>query len=151
MPSLGSLGKMATTTPQPAAQPAAAPTEQPKRNNPFTLDQLRSAWVGQIKHFEKEERFKNMLATYELVQDTDTRFHITVDNQLQKKEFAKFGKQLMDNIRETLQNDMIQLRVDVAEYIATQVAYTATEKYRMMAQQNPHLDVLRQRMNLQLE
>jgi DNA polymerase-3 subunit gamma/tau len=151
MPSLGSLGKMATTTPQPTAQPAAAPTEQPKRNNPFTLDQLRSAWVGQIKHFEKEERFKNMLATYELVQDTDTRFHITVDNQLQKKEFAKFGKQLMDNIRETLQNDMIQLRVDVAEYIATQVAYTATEKYRMMAQQNPHLDVLRQRMNLQLE
>jgi DNA polymerase-3 subunit gamma/tau len=151
MPSLGSLGKMATTTPQPTAQPAAAPTEHPKRNNPFTLDQLRSAWVGQIKHFEKEERFKNMLATYELVQDTDTRFHITVDNQLQKKEFAKFGKQLMDNIRETLQNDMIQLRVDVAEYIATQVAYTATEKYRMMAQQNPHLDVLRQRMNLQLE
>jgi DNA polymerase-3 subunit gamma/tau len=151
MPSLGSLGKMATTTPQPTAQPAAAPTEQPKRNNPFTLDQLRSAWVGQIKHFEKEERFKNMLATYELVQDTDTLFHITVDNQLQKKEFAKFGKQLMDNIRETLQNDMIQLRVDVAEYIATQVAYTATEKYRMMAQQNPHLDVLRQRMNLQLE
>ena len=150
MPSLGSLGKMGTM-PQPAAQPAEAPAEQQKRNNPFTLDQLRSAWVGQIKHFEKEERFKNMLTTYELVQDTDTLFHITVDNQLQKKEFAKFGKQLMDNIRETLQNDMIQLRVDVAEYIATQVAYTATEKYRMMAQQNPHLDELRQRMNLQLE
>ena len=150
MPSLGSLGKMGTM-PQPAAQSAEAPAEQQKRNNPFTLDQLRSAWVGQIKHFEKEERFKNMLTTYELVQDTDTLFHITVDNQLQKKEFAKFGKQLMDNIRETLQNDMIQLRVDVAEYIATQVAYTATEKYRMMAQQNPHLDELRQRMNLQLE
>ena len=150
MPSLGSLGKMGTM-PQPAAQPAEAPAEQQKRNNPFTLDQLRSAWVGQIKHFEKEERFKNMLTTYELVQDTDTLFHITVDNQLQKKEFAKFGKQLMDNIRQVLQNDMIQLRVDVAEYVAANVAYTATEKYKMLAQQNPHLDELRQRMNLQLE
>ena len=152
MPSLGNLGKMGAVS-QPAAQPttAAAPAEQEKRNNPFTIDQLRSAWVGQVKNFEKEERFKNMLTTYELVQDTDTLFHITVDNQLQKKEFAKFGKQLMENIRQVLQNDMIQLRVDVAEYVATQVAYTATEKYKLLAQQNPHLEDLRQRMNLQLE
>ena len=152
MPSLGNLGKMGAVS-QPAAQPttAAAPAEQEKRNNPFTIDQLRSAWVGQVKNFEKEERFKNMLTTYELVQDTDTLFHITVDNQLQKKEFAKFGKQLMENIRKVLQNDMIQLRVDVAEYVATQVAYTATEKYKLLAQQNPHLEDLRQRMNLQLE
>ena len=152
MHSLGNLGKMGAVS-QPAAQPttAAAPAEQEKRNNPFTIDQLRSAWVGQVKNFEKEERFKNMLTTYELVQDTDTLFHITVDNQLQKKEFAKFGKQLMENIRRVLQNDMIQLRVDVAEYVATQVAYTATEKYKLLAQQNPHLEDLRQRMNLQLE
>ena len=57
----------------------------------------------------------------------------------------------MENIRQVLQNDMIQLRVDVAEYVATQVAYTATEKYKLLAQQNPHLEDLRQRMNLQLE
>ncbi len=152
MPSLGNLGKL-TSTPQATAQPiAAAPkAEEQKRNNPFTLDQLKSAWVGQIKHFENEERFKAMLTTYELVQDSDTKFHITVDNQLQKKEFAKFGKQLMDNIRAVLQNDLIQLKVEVADYVATQVAYTSTEKYKLLKEQNPHLDELRQRMNLQLE
>lgn len=152
MPSLGNLGKL-TSTPQATAQPiAAAPkAEEQKRNNPFTLDQLKSAWVGQIKHFENEERFKAMLTTYELVQDSETKFHITVDNQLQKKEFAKFGKQLMDNIRAVLQNDLIQLKVEVADYVATQVAYTSTEKYKLLKEQNPHLDELRQRMNLQLE
>ena len=152
MPSLGNLGKL-TSTPQATAQPtAAAPkAEEQKRNNPFTLDQLKSAWVGQIKNFQSEERFKAMLTTYELVQDSDTKFHITVDNQLQKKEFAKFGKQLMDNIRAILQNDFVQLRVEVADYVATQVAYTATEKYKLLKEQNPHLDELRQRMNLQLE
>ena len=152
MPSLGNLGKL-TSTPQATAQPiAAAPkAEEQKRNNPFTLDQLKSAWVGQIKHFENEERFKAMLTTYELVQDSETKFHITVDNQLQKKEFAKFGKQLMDNIRTVLQNDLIQLKVEVADYVATQVAYTSTEKYKLLKEQNPHLDELRQRMNLQLE
>ena len=152
MPSLGNLGKL-TSTPQATAQPiAAAPkAEEQKRNNPFTHDQLKSAWVGQIKHFENEERFKAMLTTYELVQDTETKFHIMVDNQLQKKEFAKFGKQLMDNIRAVLQNDLIQLKVEVADYVATQVAYTSTEKYKLLKEQNPHLDELRQRMNLQLE
>lgn len=152
MPSLGNLGKL-TSTPQATAQPteAAPKAEEQKRNNPFTLDQLKSAWVGQIKHFENEERFKAMLTTYELVQDSETKFHITVDNQLQKKEFAKFGKQLMDNIRTVLQNDLIQLKVEVADYVATQVAYTSTEKYKLLKEQNPHLDELRQRMNLQLE
>ena len=152
MPSLGNLGKL-TSTPQATAQPtAAAPkTEEQKRNNPFTLDQLKSAWVGQIKNFQSEERFKAMLTTYELVQDSETKFHITVDNQLQKKEFAKFSKQLMDNIRVVLQNDLIQLKVEVADYVATQVAYTSTEKYKLLKEQNPHLDELRQRMNLQLE
>ena len=152
MPSLGNLGKL-TSTPQATAQPtAAAPkAEEQKRNNPFTLDQLKSAWVGQIKNFQSEERFKAMLTTYELVQDSETKFHITVDNQLQKKEFAKFGKQLMDNIRAVLQNDLIQLKVEVADYVATQVAYTSTEKYKLLKEQNPHLDELRQRMNLQLE
>ena len=152
MPSLGNLGKL-TSTPQATAQPTAATpkAEEQKRNNPFTLDQLKSAWVGQIKHFENEERFKAMLTTYELVQDSETKFHITVDNQLQKKEFAKFGKQLMDNIRAVLQNDLIQLKVEVADYVATQVAYTSTEKYKLLKEQNPHLDELRQRMNLQLE
>ena len=152
MPSLGNLGKL-STTPQATAQPtdAAPATEQQKRNNPFTLDQLKSAWVGQIKYFEKEERFKAMLTTYELVQDSETKFHITVDNQLQKKEFAKFGKQLMDRVRDVLQNDDVQLRVEVAEYTAAQVAYTSTEKYKILNLLNPHLEELRQRMNLQIE
>ena len=151
MPSLGNLGKL-SATPQAVAQPTATTqAEQPKRHNPFTLDQLNSAWVGQIKHFEKEERFKAMLTTYELVQDSDTMFHITVDNQLQKKEFAKFGKALMDRVRDALQNDHIQLRVEVAEYVATQVAYTSTEKYKILNQLNPHLEEMRQRMNLQIE
>ena len=152
MPSLGNLGKL-SATPQATTQPTAATptTEQQKRNNPFTLDQLKSAWVGQIKYFEKEERFKAMLTTYELVQDSETKFHITVDNQLQKKEFAKFGKQLMDRVRDVLQNDDVQLRVEVAEYTAAQVAYTSTEKYKILNQLNPHLEELRQRMNLQIE
>ena len=35
--------------------------------------------------------------------------------------------------------------------VATQIAYTSTEKYKILNQLNPHLEELRQRMNLQME
>jgi len=151
MPSLGNLGKINTTpTPTATQQKTETPT-QPTQNNPFTLDQLRSAWVGQIKNFPKEERIKAMLTAYEPEMDNETLFHITVDNPLQKKEFARFGKQIMDNIRRELGNDSIQLRVDVAEYTPSRVAYTAIEKYKLLNEMNGHLDEMRVRMNLQLD
>ena len=155
MPSLGNLGLINTNAASNQANSAQTSTGQSttteKRNTPFTIDQLKSAWVGQVKNFEKEERFKAMLITYEPVMDSEHMFHITVKNQLQKKVFSQFGKQLMDNIRNELQNDHIQLKVEIDEHVIGQVAYTASEKYKLLAQQNPQLDDLRQRMNLQLE
>ena len=155
MPSLGNLGLINTNAASNQANSAQTSTGQSttteKRNTPFTIDQLKSAWVGQVKHFEKEERFKAMLISYEPVMDSEHMFHITVKNQLQKKVFSQFGKQLMDNIRNELQNDHIQLKVEIDEHVIEQVAYTASEKYKLLVQQNPQLDDLRQRMNLQLE
>ena len=155
MPSLGNLGLINTNAASNQANSAQTSTGQSttteKRNTPFTIDQLKSACIGQVKNFEKEERFKAMLITYEPVMDSEHMFHITVKNQLQKKVFSQFGKQLMDNIRNELQNDHIQLKVEIDEHVIGQVAYTASEKYKLLAQQNPQLDDLRQRMNLQLE
>ncbi len=156
MPSLGSLGVINTngvgqTNPNNSTASATTLTNSVKRNNPFTLDQLKSAWVGQIKNFQSEERFKAMLTTYDPEMDSENVFHITVANALQKKEFAKFGKQLMDAIRDTLQNDLLQLHVRVAEYTPSQMAYTASEKYKLLNEMNSHLGELRERMNLQLE
>ena len=155
MPSLGNLGLINTNAASNQANSAQTSTGQSttteKRNTPFTIDQLKSAWVGQVKHFEKEERFKAMLISYEPVMDSEHMFHITVKNQLQKKVFSQFGKQLMDNIRNELQNDHIQLKVEIDEHVIEKIAYTASEKYKLLVQQNPQLDNLRQRMNLQLE
>ena len=152
IPSLSSLDSSgaATTTPQPSPTVDSTATQQ-KRDTPFTIDQLKSAWVGQIKNFHGEERFKTMLLTYEPEMDSEHEFHITVTNSLQKKEFAKFGRRLMDAIRDQLQNDYIQLRVRVAEYKPSNIAYTAAEKFRRLAEFNPHLNELRERLNLQLE
>ena len=154
MPSLGNLGtlgvKKENTAAAPTATAEAAPAA-PTRNNPFTADQLFDAWAGLVLHFPGEERLIAMLNTLvpELV--TPELCRITVANPWQKQEFAKFGKRVMDLVRDALKNDLLKLQVEVGEYKKTTRAYTAAEKYKVLVDMNPHLAELRTRMNLQLE
>ena len=151
MPSLSNLGTL-TSTPK-APQPKPVEEEQPKemRSNPFTVDQLRNAWVGQVRRFPREERLKAMLLNYEIEMDSDTEFHITLDNVLQRKEFQRFGKDIMDDIRNRLQNDHIQLRVQVSDYVRHTRAYTSSDKFKLLNELNPHLMELRDTLHMLLD
>ena len=154
MPSLGNLGTLGVKKETTAAAAPAVEKEvpvTPTRNNPFTADQLFDAWAGLVLHFPGEERLIAMLNTLvpELV--TPELCRITVANPWQKQEFAKFGKQVMDLVRDTLKNDKLKLVVEVGEYKKITRAYTASEKYKVLVDMNPHVAELRSRMNLQLE
>ena len=154
MPSLSNLGALGVKKETTAAAAPAVEKEVPvtsTRNNPFTADQLFDAWAGLVQHFPGEERLIAMLNTLvpELV--TPELCRVTVANPWQKQEFAKFGKQVMDLVRDTLKNDKLKLVVEVGEYKKTTRAYTASEKYKVLVDMNPHVAELRSRMNLQLE
>lgn len=153
MPSLGNLGVIGQAKPASQSQQAAPANAIPsvQRNNPFTADQLNDAWVGLRVHFQGEERLLAMLANYQPTLVNEELCRITVANPWQKQEFAKFGKKVMDLIRDALQNDLLKLQVDVAEFDRSTKAYTAAEKYKLLVKQNPHLADLKTRMNLQLE
>ena len=153
MPSLGNLGVIGQAKPASQSQQAAPANVSPsvQRNNPFTADQLNDAWVGLRVHFQGEERLLAMLANYQPILVNEELCRITVANPWQKQEFAKFGKKVMDLIRDALQNDLLKLQVDVAEFDRSTKAYTAAEKYKLLVKQNPHLADLKTRMNLQLE
>ena len=151
MPSLGNLGKICS---QPKAETKPAqPAEESKiqRTSPFTADQLIDAWVGLNQHFKGEERLLAILSNSQPVLLNNELCRITVTNPWQKQEFAKFGKDVMDIVRNTLQNDLLKLQVDVAEFDRSQRAYTAADKYKVLTKQNPHLADLKSKLNLQLE
>ena len=151
MPSLGNLGVIGAKQPQNNATSTTTDDVPAARNNPFTLDQLIDAWVGLRKHFQKEERLLAMLSACQPELVNDKLCRITVANPWQKQEFAKFGKQVMELVRNVLQNDSLKLQVEVAEYDRNTKAYTAVEKYKLLAAQNPHLAEMKAKMNLQLE
>lgn len=150
MPSLGNLG-LITAQPKTEAKPAQQEETKADRNTPFTVDQLIDAWVGLNQHFKGEERLLAMLSNCQPTMINEHLCRITVANPWQKQEFAKFGKKVMDIVRNTLQNDLLKLQVEVAEFDRSARAYTAADKYKLLAKQNPHLIDMKDKLGLQLE
>ena len=152
IPSIPSISIKQSTTP--SARPEVyetTPRSKEPRNTPFTLDQLIDAWAGLSENFPGEERLNAMLTTLvpELVSPEMCR--ITVANPWQKQEFGKFGKRVMDIVRDRLKNDNLHLQVEVGDYTKTTRAYTSSEKYKVLVDMNPHVAELKSRLNLQLE
>ena len=152
MPSIPSISIKQSTTPstQPAVNETTSQSKE-QRNTPFTLDQLIDAWAGLSEYFPGEERLNAMLTTLvpELVNPELCR--ITVANPWQRQEFGKFGKRVMDIVRDRLKNDNLRLQVEVGDYTKTTRAYTSSEKYKVLVEMNPHVAELKSRLNLQLE
>ena len=149
MPSLGNLGMVGGGTK--AEVKPAVEEQKAQRTSPFTADQLIDAWVGLRTHFHGEERLLAMLSKCQPELINPELCRIKVANPWQKQEFAKFGAQVMTIVRDKLQNDLLRLQVEVAEFEQEERAYTAADKYKLLSKQNPHLVEMKDKLGLQLE
>jgi len=134
-----------------AAQPVTEVPKEGPQQSPFTIDRLLNVWGGLKQQFANEDRLTRMLMDYAPQITGDNLLTLTLTNQWQKEEFSKYGKVIMDTIRRELHNDMLRLQVVVEEYHREQMAYTSQEKYKLLSQQNPALQELKEVLNLQLD
>ena len=58
---------------------------------------------------------------------------------------------LLRELRKRLQNDHIQIQLIQAEFTQEEMAFTAEEKYKLMADQNPALAQLKEKLDLQID
>ncbi len=134
------------------AQPSRAP-EAPKQeeNRPFTDDQLRGAWVGLAASHADELRLKQLMETYTPSLISDTSAQIKMPNPWQMKELQKAMPSLLKQLRATLHNDLLDIQVIQEEFNQEQMAFTAEEKYALMAEQNPALAQMKELLDLQID
>ena len=134
------------------AQPSQAP-EAPKQeeNRPFTDDQLRGAWVGLAAAHADELRLKQLMETYTPSLISDTSAQIKMPNPWQMKELQKAMPSLLKQLRATLHNDLLDIQVLQEEFNQEQMAFTAEEKYALMAEQNPALAQMKDLLDLQID
>lgn len=137
---------------QPAAQQPIAET-QPKeeQNRPFTVDQLRDAWVGLAAAHKDEPRLKELIETYIPRLLDEQTAEIQMPNPWQLAQIRKVMPDLARQLRAALHNDRLHIQLVQAEFTQEQMAFTAEEKYKLMVEQNPALAQLKERLDLSID
>ena len=153
IPKMPKIGLGIGLGPKPKAEEPTAAPEQPQEelNRPFTADQLRDAWVGLATTHKEELRLKQLIETYipHIVEENTAE--IQMPNPWQLDQMRNALPTLLAQLRRTLHNKQLTIRLVLAEYDRVQMAYTAEEKYAVMAEQNPVLATLKENLDLQID
>ena len=135
------------STPVQEESTAGKPTE------PFSQEALTSAWKNFAQLVKKEEKhnfYSTMLSRDPIKEDSVVRF--LVDHEVQIEYFEKERGELMGFLRRRLNNWGISLQIEQSESEDEQSKYlTSVDKFKLMAEKNPLLKTLQQKMNLDIE
>jgi len=120
-------------------------------DKPFTADELEVAWLQFSETIPAQGRMKSFILTTKPHLISDTEFQVTVSNSLQEKELKKLESDLLIFIRSHLQNTKVQMKIHIAEETEIQRANSPEDRYRILAQQNPALDILKNGLSLEID
>ncbi|MBR6830069.1 MAG: DNA polymerase III subunit gamma/tau [Paludibacteraceae bacterium] len=146
---LGPKKKEETSTNDQSPITNTAPQEP--SNRPFTADQLKDAWVGLATTHKEELRLKDLIETYIPTLVEENTAQIEMPNPWQLSQMRSALPKLLTQLRSILKNDLLSIQLVLAEYDQEQMAFTADEKYALMAQANPVLTQLKENLDLQVD
>jgi len=120
-------------------------------NKPYSADDLVRTWYQFAETIPEQGRMTSFfLSTIPQLINENT-FEITVSNILQEKELKRLQSDILTFIQIRLQNSTIKMAVKVAEETAGQRASTPEERYKLMAEQNQALDILKNGLQLEID
>ena len=124
---------------------------QQEPNRPFTADQLRDAWVGLSETYKDEPRLKQLIENYVPQLISETMAEIQMPNPWQMDQMRRAMPQLSQQLRTALHNSELRIQLVQQQFTQEQMAFTSEEKYQVMAEQNPALAQLKERLDLQID
>ncbi|MEI6435802.1 MAG: DNA polymerase III subunit gamma/tau [Bacteroidota bacterium] len=141
---------------QPTAGMAPLTTEENSSRyetaTPFTQPELTLAWD------EFAEKLKNQYPhLYSTLKSSrpallnDWIVSFTLDNKLIEEELTGHKTEMMEFLRNRLNNYQISLQTKLAEVQITRKPYTDREKFELMSEKNPNLRTLRETLDLEIE
>ena len=150
VPGIG-LGFAPKTQSAPSSTPNQNEEPKKEKNDPFTADQLKGAWVGLAELHKSEPRLRELIENYipHLIEEHTAE--IQMPNPWQMAEMRKAMPILAQQLRQALNNDLLHIQHVQAEYSQEQMAFTAEEKFALMVEQNPALEQLKQTLDLQID
>ena len=137
------------TSPQEAYQ--VTKVEEIIQNKPFTEEELEVAWLQYTETIPDQGRMKSFILSTKPQLISENEFEIIVSNTLQEKELKRLQPDLVTFIRLHLQNSKVGMSIKIAEETDMQRANSPEDRYKIMAEQNPALDVLKNGLQLEID
>ncbi|MEC8457801.1 MAG: DNA polymerase III subunit gamma/tau [Bacteroidota bacterium] len=117
----------------------------------FTEHELKTALEEYSNQRHIKTAIRSMLrAQIPKIIDKNT-LEITVENNTQQGYFNDEQKELVPWLRKKLDNFALRFEVKMSENVQTKKLYMPEEKFKHMAEKNPHLLYLREKLNTNLE
>lgn len=123
----------------PTSQQTAASAVAPQRVQPFTSEQLQSAWLGYIEQHPQERALCTTMS-YATPQrgDSDEHYVMVVGSPAEQKYVEEHKEALMQFLYDALKNDRLTLDVRVSEVpINTPKILSPREVVEQIKEHNP--------------
>jgi DNA polymerase III subunit gamma/tau len=141
---------------EPVTEEGAEDDENPgdAAGSSFTNLQLEKVWEAFAKSVAAQS--PNLHATLtqskpKLVDEARSVVLFTIHSQLQQKEITDHKAELLGFLRNQLDNPKISIQTEMADTFQDDTPYTPMEKYRKMAEKNPNLVKLKEKLNLEID
>jgi len=118
----------------------------------FTTKQLELYWKEYANSLEKkgEQSMAAIISIGKPVLSENFKISFSVSNSLMQDQFQKVRPNLLQFLREKLNNYGIDILVTLDETISKKFAYTPQEKFDKLKEKNPMIEKLRQTFELDL-
>ncbi|HLP04044.1 MAG TPA: DNA polymerase III subunit gamma/tau [Paludibacter sp.] len=133
---------------QPDSKPVANNTLQNKK---FGADELIAAWRSFADTIPEQVRIVSFILSTNPVMVSDSLFEITASNSSQEKELKRLQPDILALLQQRLENSSIRMSIKVLEETAVQRANSPEDRYKILVDMNPSLEILRQRLQLEID
>lgn len=121
-----------------------------KQTDHFSPIQLINEWKAYADTLIEEIHLKNtMLSCLPDLQD-NWAFEVVVNNPVQEQNLNENSLSILTYLRSKLKNSQIIMRIRISENNEKKLAYTPSEKFNLMMEDNPNLRKLRDEFGLEL-
>lgn len=121
------------------------------RTKPYSEDDLTTAWQEFTSRFKVKGLHQEVLLLEEPYRLQDHQITVSIPNEALELTFEKFRSDLLQHLRDKLQNDQITLNSQVIEIKREKMRYTDREKFDYLKEKYPALRDLQEKLGLDPE
>lgn len=119
----------------------------------FTQENLNSCWqkFASEKQNDGKHNLLSILRDKKAILGDDYNICVSLDNKVQEEVLNEERSNILGYLKSKLENDKITLKIDIKPIKEEEIkAYTPEDKFKKMAEKNPHLLTLKEGFDLEI-